>query len=188
MIVTHNRKIARMMKLVVAAIVSMVAVQSACAEEISSLAQYEAAVASGKIVKMHPNLGLKFGRDIRGTLITFREVNENDYSSVLIYGADHLAIKHFKPDQAARYRVDAVFNVGVGGSACMVFIESEGVGINGPENMPSTESHRAIVFCEVGGRSEMNRELTAKLDNGAGSHGIQSASQVRKILKGYIGH
>lgn len=177
-----------MIKLAAAFLVSILVAQNACAAEISSLAQYNAAIASGKIVEMHPNLRLKFGRDIQGTLISFREVDQNDYSSVLLYGASHLAVKHFKPDQAARYRVDAVFNIGVGGSTCMVFIESEGVGINGPENMPSTESHRAMVFCQVGGRSELNRELTAKLDNGAGGHGIQNASQARKLLKGYIDH
>ncbi len=174
--------------LFVAAAIFTFAMQIAAAEEISSVAQYEAAISSGKLVRMHPNLNMKFGRDVAGTLATFRLPDENDYSSVLIYGAGHMLIKKYEPDQAARYRVDAAFDINVGGAACIVFIESEGVGINGPGAASDSAGHRGLVFCPSGNGSRMNDALTARLAKQSGAHGIQSASQVRKILRDYIAH
>ena len=162
---------------------------AASAQDIASMAQYEAAISSGKVVKMHPNLNMRFGHAKSGTLITFREKEENDYSSILIYGADHpgqMVIKKYKPDQAARYRVDAAFNFFVKDEACVVFIESEGVGVNTPEGTPDLSSHRALVFCQSGNQSKLNDDLTEKLDKHSGERGIRNARQAREILRDYF--
>ena len=159
-------------------------------QEIADLGEYKNALSTGEIIKMHPDLHMRFGRSKRGTLITFRKKDENDYSSVLIYQTGptsrRLAIKQFNPDQAAKFRVDAEFNVYIEKEACIVFIESEGVGVNAPGPTSDMASHRGLVFCEERNQSKLNGNLTDKLKRESGKSGIQTAAEVRKILKDHI--
>lgn len=157
-------------------------------QEIADLSEYKNALSGGQVIKMHPDLNMRFGSSKRGILITFRKKDENDYSSVLIYRAGSttrgITIKQFNPDQAARFRVDAVLNIYIEKRACIVFIESEGVGVNAPGPTTDMASHRGLVFCEMQNQSKLDSNLTRKLELESGESGIQTAAQVRQILKG----